>query len=98
MSAAGIIAEYNPFHRGHQYQIGQIRRTLGAQYVIVVMSGDFVQRGAPALLSKYERTRMALLGGADESAYMEEFIPAAVEEDPNEEVIVTDEFELPSDE
>ena len=40
----------------------------------------------------------ALLGGADESAYMEEFIPAAVEEDPNEEVIVTDEFELPSDE
>ncbi len=65
MSAAGIIAEYNPFHRGHQYQIGQIRRTLGAQYVIVVMSGDFVQRGAPALLSKYERTRMALLGGAD---------------------------------
>ena len=40
----------------------------------------------------------ALLGGADESAYMEEFIPAAVEEDPNEEVIVTDEFELPPDE
>ena len=65
MSTAGIIAEYNPFHKGHLYQIKEIRKTLNIEYVIIVMSGDFVQRGAPALFSKYDRTRMALLGGAD---------------------------------
>lgn len=62
---AGIIAEYNPFHQGHAYQIARIRQISGVRYVIAVMSGDFVQRGAPALLDKYARTRMALLGGAD---------------------------------
>ena len=62
---AGIIAEYNPFHNGHAYQIREIRRRSGADFVVAVMSGDFVQRGAPALLDKYARTRMALLGGAD---------------------------------
>lgn len=63
--AAGIISEYNPFHNGHAYQIAEIRRRSGADYVIAVMSGDFMQRGAPALLDKYVRTRMALLGGID---------------------------------
>ena len=46
--AAGIISEYNPFHNGHAYQIAEIRRRSGADYVIAVMSGDFMQRGAPA--------------------------------------------------
>ena len=65
MQVVGIITEYNPFHRGHEYQIRYVRETLGADYVIVAMSGDFVQRGAPALMEKYLRAEMALLGGAD---------------------------------
>ncbi len=64
-SVFGIIAEYNPFHNGHLYQIDQVRKNFGADYVVVVMSGDFVQRGAPALFSKEVRTRMALSCGAD---------------------------------
>ena len=48
MKAVGIIAEYNPFHNGHKYQIEQARRMTDADYVIVVMSGSFAQRGTPA--------------------------------------------------
>lgn len=44
MKTAGIIAEYNPFHNGHAYQIRRVREETGADYVIVIMSGDFVQR------------------------------------------------------
>ena len=65
MKTAAVIAEYNPFHTGHRYQIEQTRRLTGADYVLAVMSGDFVQRGAPAIYNKYIRTRMALLEGAD---------------------------------
>ncbi|MCD8132827.1 MAG: nucleotidyltransferase family protein [Clostridiales bacterium] len=65
MKTVGIIAEYNPFHNGHRFHIEETRRRTGADYVIAVISGDFVQRGAPALLSKYDRARMALLYGAD---------------------------------
>lgn len=65
MKIAGIIAEYNPFHTGHAYHIQKTRELTGADYIIVVLSGDFVQRGAPALYSKHLRTRIALLGGAD---------------------------------
>ncbi|MDD7641085.1 MAG: nucleotidyltransferase family protein [bacterium] len=65
MKVCGIIAEYNPFHSGHAYQIAQARRQSGCDYVITVMSGDFVQRGAPALMDKYARARMALFEGAD---------------------------------
>ena len=65
MKIAGIIAEYNPFHTGHAYHIQKTRELTGADYIVVVLSGDFVQRGAPALYSKHLRTRMALLGGAD---------------------------------
>lgn len=61
----GIIAEYNPFHKGHAYQIQKARELTKDQYILVIMSGDFVQRGTPAIFSKQERTRMALLGGAD---------------------------------
>lgn len=63
--AAGIIAEYNPFHRGHQYHIEETKRRTNADYIVVAMSGDFVQRGEPALFSKSLRARMALLSGAD---------------------------------
>lgn len=65
MKTAAIIAEYNPFHNGHRYQIEETRRATGADFILVVMSGDFVQRGAPALCNKYIRTHMALLNGAD---------------------------------
>ena len=65
MKVTGIIAEYNPFHNGHAYQIRKARELTGADYVIVVMSGNYVQRGAPAILDKFTRTAMALSGGAD---------------------------------
>lgn len=65
MKVCGIIAEYNPFHSGHAWQIARARAESGSDYVIVVMSGDFVQRGAPALIDKYARARMALCDGAD---------------------------------
>lgn len=65
MKIIGIIAEYNPFHNGHAYQIEEIRRRTGADYIVAAMSGDFVQRGAPAVVDKYARARMALSCGAD---------------------------------
>ena len=65
MNVTGIIAEYNPFHRGHKYQINYCKKELQADYVIVVMSGDYVQRGTPALLPKHLRAEMALRCGAD---------------------------------
>lgn len=65
MKTAGIIVEYNPFHNGHQYHIERTRQVTGADFIIAVMSGDFVQRGEPALTDKHARARMALMGGAD---------------------------------
>ena len=65
MKVAGVITEYNPFHNGHKYQLEQIKRQTSADYIVVAMSGNFVQRGEPAIIDKYERTRMALLSGAD---------------------------------
>lgn len=61
----GIIAEYNPFHNGHAYHIKKAKEMSHAAYVIVVLSGDYVQRGVPAILDKYTRTSMALNCGAD---------------------------------
>ena len=60
----GIIAEYNPFHNGHRHQLDYVR-SQGAEVIAVAMSGNFVQRGAPAWTDKYLRTRMALSQGAD---------------------------------
>jgi predicted nucleotidyltransferase len=66
LKIAGIIAEYNPFHRGHQWQIAALRRQLGDDAaVIAVMSGNWVQRGDAALVEKHQRARLALLGGVD---------------------------------
>lgn len=65
MKTVGIIAEYNPFHNGHAYHITKAKELTGADYCIVVMSGNFVQRGAPAIADKYLRAQAALLNGAD---------------------------------
>ena len=65
MRTAAVIAEYNPFHNGHAYQLKLIRERTGAEYVIVLMSGYYVQRGEPAMFPRSLRTRMALEGGAD---------------------------------
>lgn len=65
MKIAAVIAEYNPFHNGHAYQLHRIKDHYGYDFVIVVMSGDFTQRGEPAITDKYARTQMALLSGAD---------------------------------
>lgn len=64
MRAFGVIAEYNPFHSGHAYQLAQTKLA-GAEQIVAVMSGSFVQRGEPAIFSPYERARAALLCGAD---------------------------------
>lgn len=64
MRITGLIAEYNPFHNGHKYHIEQAKAITGADAVIVVMSGDFVQRGMPAILPKHMRAKAALEAGA----------------------------------
>lgn len=65
MKVAGIIAEYNPFHNGHLYQLEQTRGITGADFVVAVMSGNFLQRGEPAMVNKWMRSRMAVINGAD---------------------------------
>ena len=60
----GIVAEYNPFHNGHLYQLNEAKEKNNADYTIIVMSGNFMQRGAPALLDKFIRTKMAQIGRA----------------------------------
>ena len=51
MNVVGIIAEYNPFHEGHAYQIQKAKEQCGAEFAVVVMNGDFVQRGEPPFLT-----------------------------------------------
>ena len=64
MKAVGIVAEYNPFHSGHRYQIRKIREIFGAETpVAAVMSGDFVQRGEAASYDKFTRAEAAVRGG-----------------------------------
>ncbi|MEE3392319.1 MAG: nucleotidyltransferase family protein [Lachnospiraceae bacterium] len=65
MSTAGIIAEFNPFHNGHKYLFDCTRKLTGAENIVTVMSGDFVQRGAVSCADKYVRTEDALNNGAD---------------------------------
>lgn len=65
MKTVGIIAEYNPFHNGHKYHIEEAKSLTGADTVIVIMSGNFVQRGEPALMNKWKRAESALNHGAD---------------------------------
>ena len=63
MKIASIIAEYNPFHKGHAYQINKIKEDY-TDFIVVIMSGNFVQRGEPAIINKYERARLAVNNGA----------------------------------
>ena len=65
MKTIGIIAEYNPFHKGHAHQLQELRRIYPDATLLVVMSGDFVQRGTPAIFSKFHRAQWAVMGGAD---------------------------------
>ncbi len=65
MKAVGVIVEYNPFHNGHAHHLQAAREAADTDVVIAVMSGNFLQRGEPALVSKWCRTQMALLGGVD---------------------------------
>lgn len=65
MKVSAIICELNPAHNGHKYIFDEARRRSGADYMIALMSGNYVQRGEPALLDKYQRARMALEIGAD---------------------------------
>lgn len=60
MKILGIIVEYNPFHNGHLYQVRMAKKITGADYTVVVMSGNYVQRGIPAIINKYDRTWMCL--------------------------------------
>lgn len=61
---AAVICEYNPFHAGHAYHLAKTR-SLGATHIVAIMSGSFVQRGEPAMFSKWSRAKCALAGGAD---------------------------------
>lgn len=60
-----IVAEYNPFHNGHLYQLKQVKKMSGCNFSIAIMSGNFCQRGIPSILNKWDKTKMALLGGID---------------------------------
>lgn len=65
MKIGSIVAEYNPFHNGHKYQIEQYKIKKNISHLVVAMSGNFVQRGGPAIFDKFSRAEMAILGGAD---------------------------------
>ena len=62
MKSVAIIAEYNPYHNGHQYHAEMARQNSQADIVIAIMSGQFTQRGAPAIFSKFARAEAALKG------------------------------------
>ncbi|WP_413536776.1 nucleotidyltransferase [Carnobacterium divergens] len=65
MKSCGVIVEYNPFHNGHLYHLEQAKKTTNCDVLIAVMSGNFLQRGEPALFDKWTRAEMALNHGAD---------------------------------
>lgn len=65
MHTGAVICEYNPFHNGHAFQLRYMRQQLGCDAVVCMMSGNFVQRGEPAVLDKWTRARVALQHGAD---------------------------------
>ncbi|UQS83370.1 nucleotidyltransferase [Bombilactobacillus thymidiniphilus] len=65
MTIVGLVVEYNPFHNGHLWQIQQVKQKLHPECLVVVMSGNFVQRGEVALVDKWQRAQMALAAGVD---------------------------------
>ena len=65
MNITGIITEYNPFHNGHLYHLTEAKSATKADGIVCIMSGNFVQRGGPAIIDKWKRTEMALNNGVD---------------------------------
>ena len=65
MKSCGLVVEYNPFHNGHLYHVKEARKITQADVIIAIMSGSFLQRGEPAIVDKYHRTKMALQSGVD---------------------------------
>jgi len=65
MKVIGIVAEYNPFHNGHKYHLESSKKLCNADFSIAIMSGNFLQRGEPALFDKWSRAKMAVLNGID---------------------------------
>lgn len=65
MKSVGVVVEYNPFHNGHAFHLEESKKATGADIVIAAMSGNFLQRGEPALVSKWTRAKMALSSGVD---------------------------------
>ena len=61
----GIITEYNPFHKGHEYHLQKAKEHTNADGIVCVMSGDFMQRGIPAIIDKWKRAEMAIKNGVD---------------------------------
>lgn len=60
MASVGIIAEYNPFHNGHLYQIQEIKKKYPEDTIVIAMSGNFTQRGEPAIIDKWTRANLAI--------------------------------------
>lgn len=65
MRACGIVVEYNPFHNGHRYHAKMARELSQSDVVVAVMSGNFLQRGEPAIVDKWARAEAALKNGVD---------------------------------
>jgi predicted nucleotidyltransferase len=65
LNICGIVAEYNPFHNGHVYHIEETKKITECDGIVAIMSGNFIQRGVPALFDKWTRTKMALKNGVD---------------------------------
>ena len=65
MKFCAVICEYNPFHNGHAYQLKEIRARSGCEKILCLMSGNFTQRGEPAVLGKFQRAKHAIQNGAD---------------------------------
>src|SRR5690625_4825933 len=65
MKSCGVVVEYNPFHNGHLYHIQEAKNVSDADVIIAVMSGNFLQRGEPAIIDKFHRTKAALSSGVD---------------------------------
>ena len=65
MKTYGIVCEYNPFHNGHVYQIEETKKQTGADHIVAVMSGNYVQRGDVAIIDKFRRAEIAVRNGVD---------------------------------
>ena len=63
--AVGIIAEYNPFHNGHLYHINKIKKMYPNEEIVVILGGNFTQRGTPSIIDKWKKTEIALTAGVN---------------------------------